>query len=277
MNTHEPDIEELAALHAFDLLEGTERAAFEEQLQHDGALRRQVDELREAGMRIGLTASAPPPPARLRDRVLSSVNSAPKVVAFPGGQWWGWSVAALLAVSTVGLAALYLQTKAVLDLEREAAALLDLERQHLAQSLEAERLLATAQINAWQQAEARVAQLELEADVAQLRIASLSSQLGERPDARAVAVWHPAQQRGVLTVDRLPALAGDRDYQLWVIDPAYATPVDGGVFQVDPTTGATRIEFLTDRPVAEAKAFAVSLERKGGVPVAEGPMVLLSL
>jgi hypothetical protein len=209
--------------------------------------------------------------------VLSSATPAPKVVAFPGVQWWGWSVAALLALSTVGLAALYFQTKAVLHLERETTALIDLERQQLAQSLEAERLLAAAQISAWQQAEARVAQLELEADVAQLRIASLSSQLGERPDARAVAVWHPAQQRGVLTVDRLPALAGDRDYQLWVIDPAYPTPVDGGVFQVDPSTGTTRIEFMTDRHVNEAKAFAVSLERKGGVPVAEGPMVLLSL
>jgi anti-sigma-K factor RskA len=278
MTLRDEHLEELAALHAFDLLEGDERAAFERQLVGDSDLQRQVNELREAGMRLGLTAAAPPPPAHLRARVLASAGSPPaRVVAFPTATWWGWSIAAVLALSTLVFSSLFLQTKSVLALEREQTDLLRLTQQQLAQNLEAEQLLSAAQIAALQNAEARVAQLALEADVAQLKITSLASLLGDSPEAQAIAVWHPAQQRGVLTVDKMPALAEDRDYQLWVIDPAYETPVDGGVFRVDPATGRARVDFTPDRPVAEVTTFAVSLERKGGVPVAEGPMVLLSL
>ena len=52
--------------------------------------------------------------------------------------------------------------------------------------------------------------------------------------------------------------------------------VDGGVFSVDPATGEARITFHANKPVKSVAKFAVSLERKGGVPKAEGPMVLLS-
>jgi anti-sigma-K factor RskA len=80
----------------------------------------------------------------------------------------------------------------------------------------------------------------------------------------------------LLTVDHLPALADDRDYQLWVIDPQYPIPVDGGVFRVDPATGQARYSFRADKPIKTVAQFAVSLERRGGVAKAEGPMVLLS-
>jgi anti-sigma-K factor RskA len=51
--------------------------------------------------------------------------------------------------------------------------------------------------------------------------------------------------------------------------------VDGGVFTVDPVTGEARLIFHAKQPVASVNAFAVTLERKGGVPKAEGPFVLL--
>ena len=75
----------------------------------------------------------------------------------------------------------------------------------------------------------------------------------------------------MLRVEKLPALASDKDYQLWVIDPAYPLPVDSGVFTVDPATGNARISFRPDKRINNAAKFAVSLERKGGVPKAEGP------
>jgi hypothetical protein len=80
----------------------------------------------------------------------------------------------------------------------------------------------------------------------------------------------------VLTVDKLPALGADQDYQLWVVDPQYANPVDGGVFTVDPQSGAARVisSPATSR-WPRSPRFAVTLERKGGVPKAEGPFVLL--
>ena len=51
-----------------------------------------------------------------------------------------------------------------------------------------------------------------------------------RPKALAVAVWDPKKQEGVLSVENLPALAVNEDYQLWIVDPQYPNPVDGGVF-----------------------------------------------
>jgi anti-sigma-K factor RskA len=79
----------------------------------------------------------------------------------------------------------------------------------------------------------------------------------------------------VLQVEKLPALATDKEYQLWVVDPQYPAPVDGGVFTVDARSGAARIAFKSKQPVKTINAFAVTLERKGGVPKAEGPFVLL--
>jgi anti-sigma-K factor RskA len=167
------------------------------------------------------------------------------------------------------------------------------EVRSLNQSLEAERLLA-AGINARTQklqvelagvrdalavertaAARQLAELQGRYDLANLKVARLASLLGNSPEATAIAVWNPTTQEGVLTVEKLPALAANQDYQLWVIDPQYANPVDGGVFTVDSATGMGRLQFRPRQPVALAAKFAISRERKGGVPKAEGPIVLV--
>ena len=118
-------------------------------------------------------------------------------------------------------------------------------------------------------------ELKSQGSLADLKITALVSKLNNSPEARAIAVWNPGKQEGVLTVEKLPALASDQSYQLWVVDPQYPNPVDGGIFTVDPATGDARITFKSKQPVKSIAAFAVTLERKGGVPKAEGPFVLL--
>ena len=120
----------------------------------------------------------------------------------------------------------------------------------------------------------RVTQLEQRDFFAQTQIAILSSQLDSAPKARAVVVWDPQKQEGVLKVVDAPVTAADHDYQLWVVDPRYKQPVDAGVFGVQPD-GATKITFRPKAKIDSIKGFAVSLERKGGVEKAEGPMVLV--
>lgn len=120
-----------------------------------------------------------------------------------------------------------------------------------------------------------VANLEQQGALDDLQIAVLSSLLQNTPDARAVCVWDEDRQEGVLTVENLPPVPADRDYQLWVVDPAYGDPVDGGVFNTGPD-GSLRFQFQPGQRISAATAFAVSLERKGGVPKAEGPMVLIT-
>ncbi|MEO6004142.1 MAG: anti-sigma factor [Opitutus sp.] len=117
--------------------------------------------------------------------------------------------------------------------------------------------------------------LQREGNLAQFKIATLAAMAGNSSQALAVAVWNPRTQEGILRVEKLAALASDKDYQLWLIDPAYPAPVDGGVFTVDPTTGHAQVNFKPNQRVNNAAKFAISLERKGGVPKAEGPIVLI--
>jgi anti-sigma-K factor RskA len=145
---------------------------------------------------------------------------------------------------------------------RKAGEAAGTEMQALRKQLETERLAATQQI----------ASLQKAGDVANLKIAKLADLLGNSPQAVAIAVWNPLQQQGVLNVENLPVLQRDQDYQLWVIDPRYQNPVNGGVFTVDEK-GVARVEFRPDQPVTAVTTFAISRERKGGVPKAEGPIV----
>jgi len=128
---------------------------------------------------------------------------------------------------------------------------------------------------AYQQVAQLARELKARGEVAELKITALASLLGNTPEAKAIAVWDPLKQEGMLQVDKLPALASNEDYQLWVVDPQYPDPVDGGVFTVDASTGTARVQFHARQSVRAINAFAVTRERKGGVPKAEGPFVLL--
>lgn len=307
--------EELASLYALDLLEGAEKAAFETRLAQEADLRALVHELRESSAALAHTAPPVAPPAALKARVLASIGEqglpAPhsKVIAFP--RWIPWAAAACFALVAVWFGQLFLTTRRELEGLRTQQAFVDAAQKNLQNQLEAERLIARQQVitfareNAdanWQVTAARGAaedaqrraieaeralagtraqlaqvgeQLKLQGDIANLKITTLASMLNNTPEALAVAVWDPANQEGVLKVEKLPALAADRDYQLWVVDPQYPAPVDGGVFTVDPKTGVAQVRFKAKQPVKAIKAFAVTVERKGGVAKAEGQFVLL--
>lgn len=120
----------------------------------------------------------------------------------------------------------------------------------------------------------RITRLEQRDFLSQIQIASLSSKVENAPNANAVVVWDEKKQKGLLKVTQLPRNTEDRDYQLWLVDPRYKDPVDGGVFHVS-NDGSLRVPFHPKEPVREAQGFAISLERKGGVAKAEGPIVLL--
>jgi anti-sigma-K factor RskA len=226
-------LEEQASLYVLGLLEGSEAAQFERQMESNPALRSLVDELDEAAATLAHDVPARPLPAGLRDRVVGEINRGKKV-AFPQRRlnWLPWAIAACLALACSYLVA---------------------ERTGL---------------------RSRVAALEQRDFFAQVQIASLSSKLANVPNANAVVVWDEKKQKGVLKVTQLPANTPNRDYQLWLVDPRYKDPVDGGVFHVS-NTGEMSIPFKPNAPVRDAKAFAISLERKGGVTKAEGPIVLL--
>jgi Anti-sigma-K factor rskA len=83
-------------------------------------------------------------------------------------------------------------------------------------------------------------------------------------------VWDPVTQRGFLHLVGLapndPAL---RQYQLWIFDGGRDKryPVDGGVFDIPANATEAVIPIHAALPVLSAKAFAVTVEKPGGVVV----------
>jgi anti-sigma-K factor RskA len=273
--------EELAALYALGLLEGQELVRFQTELASEPALRQLVDEFAGTASQLAHTAPPAEPPAALKTRLLDRISANGGPAAKPPASlltfWLPLAAAAGFALVAVWFAQLHLVSRSENSLLHEQLALADATLRSARNQLEAERLLANRQLNDATQAIASLdRQLREQGDLARFKIATLASLLGNSPQALAVAVWDPNAQEGILSVEKLPALAADKDYQLWVIDPQYPIPVDGGVFTVDPQTGVARYQFKAGKPVRTVAKFAVSLERKGGVPKAEGPMVLIS-
>jgi anti-sigma-K factor RskA len=278
--------EELASLHSFGLLEGRELEQFTAELGRSPELRRLVAELSLAASALAHTAPEAVPPEALRARVLASADArvaagrkAPRaaagtpdnVVRIPS--WVPW-----LAAACIGAAALYTQHEYAAA-RAENASLGEETRIALSTLDQTRSQLADARRQLTESAK-KVADLSTrlkeEGDLAHYKIATLASMLGNTPAAVAVAVWDPSRAQGVLEVSKLPALAMEKDYQLWVIDAKYPTPVSAGVFVVDPATGQAHIVFKANKPVHSIAKFAVSLERKGGSPSPEGPIVLIS-
>lgn len=108
-----------------------------------------------------------------------------------------------------------------------------------------------------------------------LKVVDLAPIRPEAAGARGVVVWSPDESSGVIVVSGMPDLRADQDYQIWIIDPAFQNPVNGGVFVVDQN-GSARLRFTSERPDVNAVRFAVSRERKGGVPVAQNPLLVMS-
>ena len=304
MNPERQD--ELAPLYALDLLEGAEKAEFEAFLAANPAAQAEIRQLRETVSALAYAAPATEPPAALKGRILAATSRGPqgreaaapaRVIAFP--TLIAWAAAACFALAAAWTTHLYVNARSEHLRERDRLQLADLELQSARNRLEAERIVNSRELadarrdlthtrrelaDATQRiadSDQRIAVLDrklaAQGDLDQLKIATLASLLGNTPDALAVAVWDPTGQKGVLSVSKLPAVASNKDYQLWVIDPTYPAPVSGGIFTVDPATGEARVNFKAGKPIKSGGAkFAVSLERKGGAPAPQGKIVLIS-
>ena len=84
-------------------------------------------------------------------------------------------------------------------------------------------------------------------------------------------VWSDEKQEGYMRFRGLPANDKSKEtYQLWIFDETQdeATPIDGGVFDVDKD-GEAIIPIDATLKVKGPKAFAVTVEKPGGVVVSK--------
>ena len=263
--------EEQASLYVLDLLPEGDRAVFAAQLEVDAELRDFVRSLRATTGDLAFTAHTSPP-AELKARLLRRIRRDPAastglapapVIPFRVPSWVPWAAAACLALLAGWLGREHLVSREEIFLLGTETRLAEIARKDAENRLAAERIILNHQL------EALTSELKTQGDLAQLKIAALSSMLGNSPESLAVAVWNPSKQEGVLTVEKLPAAAADQDYELWMIDPRQPRPVSGGIFSVG-ADGHARVSFKPEEPVEAAK-FAVTRERKGGAPRLSGP------
>jgi Anti-sigma-K factor rskA len=107
------------------------------------------------------------------------------------------------------------------------------------------------------------------------RAESMKITLGATKDPAAAGVsgdvvWDPVTQHGFLHFVGLAANdPGLRQYQLWIFDGGrdQRYPVDGGVFDIPADATEAVIPIHAALPVLSAKAFAVTIEKPGGVVV----------
>jgi hypothetical protein len=104
---------------------------------------------------------------------------------------------------------------------------------------------------------------------------SLKIPLGATKDPAAIGVtgdvvWDPVTQRGFLHFAGLaPNDPAMHQYQIWIFDAGRDKryPVDGGVFDVPANAGEVVIPIRASLMVRKPAAFAVTLEKPGGVVV----------
>lgn len=304
-------LEEQAAMYAVDALEGEEKRAFETQLSQREEVRQLVDELREAAAALAYAPAPRIPPPQLEGAVLRAIQSEKLPAAaidFRG--WIPWAISAAItlfcgfllferASSGQRFAEAQEQVRALhgerdravqvaADNERRAAAVqaeidkLRAERDDLIRqvaSLEEKqktmRVENTTLAERRDELEKKIAQFEKSDSPSQIRVATLTSKFAAASRPAATIVWDTAKQQGILNAANLPATGRNEDYQVWIVDPQYEQPVSAGVFS-SGSDDAIEFSFRPNQRITVAKAFAVSLERKGGVTKPTGPIVLAS-
>lgn len=262
-NPEDPD------LYALGALDGEEKQAYEAHLRACPACARELEAARQRVALLGLAAAPVAPPASLRQDLMQraregrpaaparpdSIRPAPVPSAPPRRRIF-WLTPAL-ATATIVLAAV--------------AAWLGVRDRSQLQQIDALRAqLAVAQIQSREIARASEQTDHILGMPGTIHVA-LSRMPGE-PQGRA-GVLYNARMGMVTCAGQLGPAPPDKSYQLWLV-PASGAPMSLGVMSsMEP------VNMLTAHvpPGMVAKAFAVTMEPRGGMPHPTGPKVLVGV
>lgn len=284
------ELQDKAALYALGALEPIEASAFEERMLRDPELSALVEDLCETTAAMASAVPLVEPSSEIRAQVMASIQppqtqkplqSAPTTKSTGWRGMAGWGIAAGLAACCVflwnGRAQLEMQVSVLSGNEADAMQLAEdrrLDSQRIGKELAQVRGVLQGVQADLSSANAEVAQWREKDAMAQMRIATLQSTVDEYQQGVAVVVWDSEKHEGMLKLERMPAIDPGKDYQLWVVDPKNPKPVNAGVVRVDEE-GFANIQFKPVDAVSDAAKFALSVEREGGVPENEGPIVLI--
>jgi anti-sigma-K factor RskA len=188
-------LEELAALHAVDLLDEAGLKELFDAADRDADAARLRRDFSETGALLALDAPEKTPPPQLRREILSQLparRASSKIIAFPA--WIPYAVAACLMI--LGIA----QLKQIMALKTQ---------------------LRTASAN--------VDRLSKSNAFAGLCLSTLDAKDTAYTAVKVLVAWDPNQNQGSVSLANLPPAPAGHDYQLWVLDPGAPAPVSAGV------------------------------------------------
>lgn len=257
-------------LYALGALDGEEKTTFESHLRTCAACRQQLAEAQALSALIGLSAPQVAPPPSVKESLMKRVQEEPKVKAAPVAETrttqvtpvprkkhWGLrfslgfaAIAVLLAFATYGL--------------------WKLNEHHIQQINVLQAKLQAAQGQATQDAEDIHAMTAVVGAPDTIHV-TLQEQAGGPPGQ--AHVLYNARLGVVVYSGELAPAPTNKSYQLWLV-PASGAPVSAGLVAPNQEAQAAVVH-LPEGLVP--KAFAVTVEPKGGNPQPTGAKVLIGV
>ena len=297
--------EELAAMNALGMLENDEKRALDGAVARDKEVRMLTSELEQVTAELAYLVQPVEPPANMKKRIRAKMRAKGLKGAgvsrgvIIGGT--GWALAASFALASVWLwkeranmtQQLAAASRAIAPVNNPATPVVDdgktrtleeelkkrrdefeAQKQALAREIETLNKRETEAKAQNARLTAEVAALKEQEQQSQLQIATLQSKVWEYRRSEMLVVWDQKRSQGVVMLDKMPKVDPDKDYQLWVVDPSKPNPVSAGVVTVD-AKGSVKASFKPVEAVSGEAKFALSIEKKGGVPKSEGQLLMV--
>jgi anti-sigma-K factor RskA len=242
------EISQLGGAYALGALDDDELAALEEHVEQCPSCRARLDPDLAVAAALALAPSPVEPPATLKAGLLAAARGDALAARRP--PWWQrlFPSPTRAALGAASLASLAFAVALSWALSLQSA---------LARSPAAPPAPAAAQAGSAQY-------------VAHLNMKQLVG-ADAAPDARGWLYLDPGADGALLVATRLPPLAPDRSYQLWLVKDGQR--VSGGVFRVD-AEGYGWLKVWTPQPLGVYQRAGITVEPLDGSPGPTGARVL---
>jgi Anti-sigma-K factor rskA, C-terminal len=246
------------ALYAMDsLADEREMAELRAHLGSCGECRKELETLRADMALLALSTAGPQPPQRSRERLLLAISAEPRIrhkhkSRFVLGRLQSrWLTLAPTLVAVLVLIASVALVRENLHLRNT--------RDNLARDLQEQR----------QKAALAMEVMQMMNDSSLPRMTLVSAKTAPQPQIKMI--YQPQKGHVLLMANNLPGLPEDKVYELWLLPSSGAAPMPAGTFSADQKGSALMLHAMQDGGI-QAKAFAVTIEPRGGSPTPTMPI-----